>query len=245
MMPDLIGEKAERWLRRSSVIRFVRRGQHAVVYHAIVRPAIKRTDVTSMLDLTLTVPPTVFHPRFYVTSRFFAEHIRTMELAGKEVLEMGCGSGILSLVAARRGADVTALDINPLAVECTAFNAMANHVQDRIRALQSDLFENLAAGTAFDYIVWSPPFYPKETTDNASYAWNAGIGFEVISRFARAAGEYLRAGGTIVLLLSSETDVPVFLSIFASNGFTATRRALKRKLFETLSIYEFSPRAPR
>src|SRR5437867_3215133 len=49
----------------------------------------------------LTVRPTVFHPRFFITSEFFASFIGGLDLRGKRVADVGTGSGILALAAAR------------------------------------------------------------------------------------------------------------------------------------------------
>jgi release factor glutamine methyltransferase len=192
-----------------------------------------------MYGLSLTVPPSVFHPKFYLSSRFFADHLRQTDLEGKEVLEIGCGSGILSLIAARKGARVTAVDVNPRAVECTSNNALTNHLEGNLQAYQSDLFDGLPANCSFDYVLWSPPFFPKDPTDNGGKAWNAGAGYEVIRRFAESAAAFLREGGCILFLLSSDSDRPSILSIFESCGFRMRVAQEKRKFFELLSIHAF------
>ncbi len=55
------------------------------------------------------------------------------DLAGRSVLDVGCGSGLLSVLAALRGADaVVAIDIEAAAVEATLANALVNDVADSI-----------------------------------------------------------------------------------------------------------------
>ncbi|MFA6986290.1 MAG: methyltransferase domain-containing protein [Arenimonas sp.] len=55
-----------------------------------------------------------------------AEEMCTFEVAGKRVLEIGCGLGLSSLVLQGRGADITASDHHPLAGEFLAANAILN-----------------------------------------------------------------------------------------------------------------------
>jgi release factor glutamine methyltransferase len=66
--------------------------------------------------LRLVAPIGVFHPGLFFSSGVLADHIERSELLGRRVLDVGCGSGLLSLAAARAGAIVTAIDINPAAV---------------------------------------------------------------------------------------------------------------------------------
>jgi methylase of polypeptide subunit release factors len=113
--------------------RFVRAFIHFFSYHLFL--ASRRTTVTQVLGFRLTVPPTVFHPRVFLTSKFFASYIGTLNLAGKCVAEIGTGSGILSLAAARAGAaSVVAIDINPNAARATSDNARANGLGERSMA---------------------------------------------------------------------------------------------------------------
>jgi HemK-related putative methylase len=216
----------------------LRRIQHALAYHLFVKRALARTDVTTMFGLRLSVPPSVFHPKFFRTTRFLGEYLQNVDLRERHVLEMGCGSGILSLLAARGGATVTAVDINPEAVAATLSNASANRLGGSVSAIVSDLFSGLPTNGGFDVIVWNPPFYPLEPTDDASHAWNAGTGYAVLERFARSAGDHLRPGGRLIIQVSTEFDAGPFLSLFSSLGLSPLLAASKRLPFETLSIYE-------
>jgi predicted nicotinamide N-methyase len=55
-----------------------------------------------------------------------ADEMSRFAVAGKTILEVGCGLGLSSLVLQRRGADVTATDHHPLAEEFLRFNAALN-----------------------------------------------------------------------------------------------------------------------
>ena len=69
----------------------------------------------------LKVRPTVFHPRYFLTSEFFADFLSGIDLVGKRGADVGTGSGILALAAARAGAvSVVALDINSNAAMAAA-----------------------------------------------------------------------------------------------------------------------------
>ena len=91
--------------RQGLVRRFIRAFIHFWSYHLFLKHT--RTAVTNVAGFRLTVPPTVFHPKVFLTSKYFAGFIGDLELKGKKVAEVGCGSGILSLAAALcRGGEV-------------------------------------------------------------------------------------------------------------------------------------------
>src|SRR5215472_993633 len=107
------------WRRR------LRETIHFFSYHLILKR--RSTRVTRTAGFRLIIRPTVFHPRWFITSEFFASFIGRLDLNGKRVADVGTGSGILALAAARAGAThVTALDINPNAAVAAAENSRAN-----------------------------------------------------------------------------------------------------------------------
>lgn len=70
---------------------------------------------------------------------------------GAKVLDLGCGSGILSIAAVKMGAaQVLALDTDPIAVRATQENAAANGVADQITAQTGSLDSLIHAATRFD-----------------------------------------------------------------------------------------------
>lgn len=68
---------------------------------------------------------------------------------------MGTGSGVNAILAAGRGVDVVAVDVNPHAVVAACVNAERNGVPDRGEIHRSDLFE--AVEGRFDLVVFAPP----------------------------------------------------------------------------------------
>ncbi len=83
------------------------------------------------------------HPSTRLCLAALVEHL----LPGDVVFDLGCGSGILSIAAARLGAArVRAVDIDPLAVEATTENVSRNGVENVVKVELGSLGELLAAG---------------------------------------------------------------------------------------------------
>jgi len=220
-----------------SLPELIRWSYSKVYYHGWVKPRISKTVTTKVLGFSLTVPHSVFHPKFYFTSKFLGEFVQTIPLAGKKVLDVGCGSGILSLAAAAAGATVTSIDINPVAVTCTKENARRNNLHGRIRVLQSDLLAELEHdATRFDYILTNPPFYLREPRSMVERGFSGGTDNSFMRGLASAAPAVLSPAGTIVVVLSSDIDVKRALEPFEEGGFEVHPVATKRLWFERLLI---------
>lgn len=194
----------------------------------------------------LAVYPTVFHPKLFLTSEFFARFLATINLAGKRIADVGTGSGILALAAARAGAtDVVALDINPMAVSAATDNSRANGLGDRVTAVCSDLMSALAPGFLFDVIICNPPFFPGEPRDIADRAWVAGPGYRDIMSLFEQAHQRLKPSGTMYVLLSSDSDLHFLGKLIARAGFRARIATALSIMIESMIIYELTPLEPR
>ena len=81
----------------------------------------------------ILVTPSVFNPKVPRTGAFLAAQLDSRVLrADAEVLDMGTGSGVCALLAARHARRVVAVDINAAAIRCARINALLNHVDHRI-----------------------------------------------------------------------------------------------------------------
>ena len=79
-------------------------------------------------------PGLAFGTGTHPTTALCLEWLDDLDLGNKQVLDFGCGSGILSVAALLLGADaVTAVDIDPQAITATGQNAERNGVAGRVR----------------------------------------------------------------------------------------------------------------
>lgn len=170
----------------------------------------------SFLDLDLIVQPGVFHPGMYFSSKYLAEHVLRLDLEGKRVLEIGTGSGFLSLLAARGGAQVTATDISPLAVSNAEANATRNGIE--LVILQSDLFAALPSGR-FDVVLINPPYYPGTPTSDEEHAWYCGPEWEYFQLLFSGLGDFLAADATVLMVVSEDVAVEEIRRIAAEKGW--------------------------
>ena len=185
-----------------------------------------------MRTITVDVMPGVYPPSD--DSYMLAEVISSMELKGKRFLEIGCGSGILAITAAVGGGEVTAVDVNPRAVECTLRNAEENGV--RVRVAVSDLFENVCG--KYDVIAFNPPYLPGSAEDpDYDLAWSGGAdGRDVIDRFLGDVDGYLRPEGCILLVQSSLCNPEKTIETLERSGYRVDILAQRHFFFETIYV---------
>lgn len=164
--------------------------------------------------------------------------LRNVEVKPEEkFLEMGCGSGLISLHAAKAGADVTAADINPHAVECTKRNAARNNL--KVKVVQSDLFENVEGD--FDVLIFNPPYLPEETRSTSwiEKSWSGGNeGSEAAIRFLEDAWKHLLPGGSIYMILSSIGGFTTALKA-AKPRYDSEMLEEKHMFFESIYAFRF------
>ena len=216
--------------------RCLRRLIHLFAYHLIL--ARQKTRITRAGGFRLVVHPTVFHPRYFLSSEYFAEFISHLDLRGKRVADVGTGSGILALAAARAGAEsVIAADINPNAALTAAENARANGVDDRVSALCSNLLSALAPRPLFDVILSSPPKHAGNPRDLADRGWHAGPHYCDIAALFDQSRERLKPGGRLYVMVSSDSDLELFSGFITNAGFHAQLVTERSIFIESFLLY--------
>jgi release factor glutamine methyltransferase len=162
---------------------------------------------------------------------------------GEAVLDLGTGSGILAILAAKKASRVVAVDLNPYAVRCAKDNACLNGVRGKIDFLQGDLFTALKADLLFDLILFNAPYLPSEKGEELSWigrSWAGGIdGRQGVDRFITQVPAHLKHAGRVLLMQSTLTGVEETLRSFANQGFEAHVAAEQTlAFFETLTLIE-------
>jgi HemK-related putative methylase len=193
----------------------------------------------SVQGLSIVVMPSVANPRLLRTGAYFASQIDARLVGpGADVLDMGTGSGVCALCAARFARRVVAVDINPAAVRCAGVNAALNCMESRIEVCQGDMFAPLV-GERYDLVMFNPPFLVGVPRDDRDAAWRSS---DAAERFAAGLTDHLKPGGSALVLLSSFGDAcAVFESELRRHRFRLEVFARRRFINETLTILRATP----
>lgn len=160
---------------------------------------------------------------------------------GDRFLEVGCGAGLVAMVAARSGATATATDLNPEAVRLAKANAAANQIPVEVRL--GDLMEGLPG--PFDVVAFNPPYLPTGPDEvlpgPINLAFDGGRdGNETVLRFATQLAQ-LRPLPRAVLVVHSSLADPVQLeSRLHALGYLVEVVASESHFFERIQVRRFS-----
>jgi release factor glutamine methyltransferase len=189
---------------------------------------LKKERTFKYKNLTIRVLPGVFHPGLFYSTRFLLEYLSELALAGKTLLELGCGSGIISITASQAGAIVTSSDLSGRALENTALNASQNTVT--LNLINSDLFDHIIG--RYDYIIINPPYYAKHPVTEAELAWHCGENFEYFEKLFRQLPRHVHTSSYVVMVLTRGCDIKTIFNIANRNGITPKLIREKTVLFD-------------
>lgn len=177
---------------------------------------------TDVRGLNILVLPGVWSPAYDWSSLFYVENL--VDVNGLDCLEIGCGTGVISLHAARTGARrVVAVDINPEAVTNTRLNFERSGVTNG-EVFQSDGFDSVTG--SYDVVIWNAPYHGARPADMLERACTDEE-YRDIRSFFRCVAHYLKPGGTVLFGFSESGDLLLIEKLIAEAGFR-----VKRKLSE-------------
>ncbi|XP_017756677.1 PREDICTED: hemK methyltransferase family member 1 [Eufriesea mexicana] len=192
-------------------------------------------------DITLKVVPPVFIPRpeTEMLVHYVLKALNSSENKGSEILEIGCGSGAISLAITHtdKAANCIAIDSSLDACELTKENRDRLYLKDRVAVMHATLKDNgsielskiLSGPTdldlnskTFDFIVSNPPYVPTKQIPTLTpeiklfedlTALDGGDdGLKVIKPLLKYAATALKPGGR--LLLEVDTTHPEYIQFF-------------------------------
>lgn len=157
--------------------------------------------------MDLIVGPDTFHPS--TVSQLLADALTVQP--GDVVVDAGCGSGILAIVAAKLGASkVYGVDAASRTIEIASENAAAHGVTEKTEFFEGDLFEPLPPGIEANVVIGDVSGIPDEIA-RASGWFPSGLaggpsGAELPMRMLSEAKKILAAGGRMLLPTGSLQD---------------------------------------
>lgn len=176
-----------------------------------------RPDVFELLGRQWDLLDEVWPPTYSPGGELYADLIPFADMDA--FLEMGCGTGIMSVLAALAGAKrVVGLDINTAAVRNTEMNAERHGVADQVTARESNLYSAVLPGEKFDGIYWNPPFLnaPEDVVDSS--IWHETMfdpNYAKMRQFLRGALDLLSPGGAVYLWFGEALGNPTLVSDLA------------------------------
>ncbi len=211
---------AARLLGRAGVVRY--KGGYHVALGLKERPVPPPVQESSSLEIQLDGVPTllVSRPGAFAWGRVddgTAALVRAMEIQPDEtLLDLGCGTGLLALAAARRGAHVTAVDADLRAIESARLTLQANAIAGEVHL--SDCAQAVL-DRRFDVVLCNPPFHQ-----------GVGVEYDVAHQMVRDAATVLRPGGRLYLV----SNAFIRYEHEMANRFAAVQEVLNDRRYRVL-----------
>ncbi len=159
-------------------------------------------------SLKYTVHPNVYKP---AEDTFLLARILEQGQTPGNILEIGTGCGLLSLIAAKKKrSHVIATDINPYAITTAQQNARNNSLDANIEVIRCDLAAPLLSKQLFNHIIFNPPYLPVEETagDWLSRSWAGGSsGVEFAEHAIEQTAPMLKPRGDFTFIVSAEDSL--------------------------------------
>jgi methylase of polypeptide subunit release factors len=188
---------------------------------------LRRTRRVKVDGHTLQVPPGVLDPVLFRAGAWFAQEVKAAAAAqpGLRVLDMGCGTGVVGVLAQAARAEVVASDLDPTACSAARENGLGD-------VRRGDLFEALP-DERFDLVAFNPPYLIGQPGQHPlGRALYGGEDLSVVRRFAQQVDAHLRPGGRAWVVLSDRAHGA---AAALGAGWTRDRQTVIRG--ETLALW--------
>lgn len=163
---------------------------------------------TDLPNIKISLFEGVYPPK--LDSFLLAEELMKTITKSHKVLDIGAGSGILAILAAKTGAFTVATDVHEGSVKCARYNASLNNAE--LDARIGNLFDPLSEGELFDVIVSNPTSLPTPPNERHNEYTVRNIdagpdGRKYLDLLITQAPKYLKEGGYFLTLHSNFANI--------------------------------------
>ncbi|MGC8888398.1 MAG: HemK2/MTQ2 family protein methyltransferase [Candidatus Micrarchaeia archaeon] len=157
---------------------------------------------------------------------------------GMEILDMGTGTGILGLYAAKlcNAKRLILADISKSACKLAKKNYEANKDKigsTKVAVVKSNLFDKIDG--KFDLIIFNAPYLPGVDFFGLGRAWSGGRrGIEISVKFLKEVEGHLKRGGRIILIASSLSDFEGLKKEIEELGYAVEEMLKEHYFFEDI-----------
>lgn len=193
----LIAEEdwTEAWKRQLDVLRI---GRHVVVCPSWLDHASDPEDIVVQLD-----PGMAFGTGLHPTTQMCLIALEELIQPGMDVLDMGTGSGILAIAAAKLGASVMAVDNDPQAVKVARSNVIENGMRESVAVKRGSLPQ---ASGGYDLVVINI------------------LAKVIVDMVQEGLSERMRPEGVVITAGVTDDQAPDVITAFERGGFTLIGR---------------------
>lgn len=188
--------------------------------------------------ISLTILPEVFHPGLFLSTNLLIGFLAGKSLAGKRLLELGAGSGLISFYAQKKGAQVTATDINPQAIAGLKLNA--EQLQLPVTVIETNLLTGLQVND-FEVVIINPPYYPQQAKNMQEAAFYCGEDFAYFKElFTQLSDQQLQNSCAVYMILSEDCRISHIRELAAARGIGFEEVHVAKKWGERNYIFQLS-----
>jgi len=196
----------------------------------------ERFSIDGVGEWEVMVPPTVYPPK-EDTMMLCNVISKLPSNPGSRAMEIGCGSGLVSIVLGTLGWEVTACDVNPYAVACTRGNLEANGLSGMARIFEADIGSDFSIPEDTDLIVWNLPYLEEdpassgilEKIEEAALADIADGGWgRVLLQILENYNTTLAENVTVILVMRTEPEGTSRVFDWEQNGWSWRSLGMER-----------------
>lgn len=179
----------------------------------------KISEVNDILPIYIF--PGVYAPNFFTDSYWFSKNLPKIIDNNKSFLEIGTGTGIISIVLAKSGKfNIVATDIAEQAVKNAYANVKRHNLTNFVKIRASDVYDSLMEDEKFDYIFWAHPFNnsPIPISDPL-LCTGLDYNYKYLRKYISGAREHLTPTGKLLLGTGDSADLDEINNIATENNY--------------------------